>query len=192
MDYLVNIDESKIITLVKGYPGRIIFVFRRKNLEPIQMPLATRLNLIDNLSKLDCYVDIDISCQQDELEYIKDNAVQFGKIISFHNYEKTPENDELKDKINQMQTYDADIIKISTFCNSKNDAIRLMQLQADLIENNKKHIVLGMGENGLITRIFATLWGNELAFVPEDSGHKTAPGQISKAKFERIMKELTN
>ncbi|HYF97089.1 MAG TPA: type I 3-dehydroquinate dehydratase [Patescibacteria group bacterium] len=192
LDYLNNIDESKILTLANGYPGRLVFVFRRKNLEPIQMPLATRLNLIDKLSKIDCLVDIDISCQQDELEYIKDNAVQFGKIISFHDYEKTPEDKELKDKINQMQSYEADILKISTFCNSKNDAIRLMKLQTELIENNQKHIVLGMGENGLVTRIFGTLWGNELAFIPEDSENETAPGQITKAKFETIMKELTD
>lgn len=190
LDYIEDLSESFVSDLIHKFPGQLVFVFRRQNLESIKMPDVQRFKVLDALSGEDCLVDLDITVQADDLKYAKSKDLK--KIVSFHNYQKTPDTAELEAKIAEMEEYNPYIVKLSTFCNETVDALRLLELQQELIETGQKHIVLGMGANGQITRIFATLWGNELAFVPEDDEAKSADGQISRTKFERILQEITN
>ena len=48
-----------------------------------------------------------------------------------------------------------------------------------------------MGEFGTITRIFGTLWGNEMIYAPKEKKNASAPGQLTKIQLETIFKELT-
>jgi 3-dehydroquinate dehydratase len=68
--------------------------------------------------------------------------------------------------------------------------LKLLLLQQNLKAQNKKHIVLGMGEFGTITRVFGTLWGNELIYAPISKGEASAPGQLTKQELENIFKDL--
>lgn len=192
LDYIEDFDISFVSDLIAKFPGRIILVFRRQNLEPIKMVVEQRFKILDEASGKDCLVDLDISCQLEDLDYAAKDGLQLNKVVSFHDYERTPDDDGLKAKLDAIKSHNPAIIKLSTFCDTKKDALRLLNLQQELAENNQKHIILGMGENGQITRIFATLWGNELAFVPEAIENESAKGQIPRDKFERIIKELTN
>lgn len=190
LDYVDNLEVSAVKNLLEKYPGRIILVFRRQNLEPIKMPVEKRRSILQAAVSSDCLVDFDITCQTEDLDYAAENGIQLKKIVSFHNYNETPSDGELAEKTKQIESYGPYIIKLSTYCNSKEDALRLLELERRLAKENKQHIVLGMGENGQITRVFATLWGNALAFVPENTGEESAKGQITREKFEKIMKEL--
>jgi 3-dehydroquinate dehydratase len=44
-----------------------------------------------------------------------------------------------------------------------------------------------MGEHGLVTRIFGTLWGNPIVFAPVTSSHASAPGQLTREEFAEIF-----
>lgn len=189
LDYLTDLETHKLIEFVSEQPSKLILVFRRQNLEPIKMTAEQRFKIFDALASKNCLVDVDIS-QTEDLDYLKSKDIK--KIVSFHDYQKTPSAADLQTKVTEIENYEPDIIKISTFCNSPEDAVRLLSLQQEFIKKSIKHIVLGMGEHGQATRIFGTLWGNELAFVPEEDETKSAAGQINRAKFERIMKELTD
>jgi 3-dehydroquinate dehydratase-1 len=188
VDYIDNLDDNFIHQLVGDYETRLIFVFRRKFGHKPRMQPQKITQIIDLLSQSESMIDLDIVQNKEELEYIKKSNINL--ICSYHDYEKTPETSELEAKIDDMEEHNPSIIKISTFCDTENDALRLLELQQELIETGQKHIVLGMGENGLVTRIFGTLWGNELAFIPETTEDESAKGQIARDKFDRIMKEL--
>lgn len=190
LDYVDNLEIAGLKNLLDKYPGRIILVFRRQNLEPIKMPAEKRRGVLQAVASSDCLVDFDITSQTEDLNYVTESGLQLKKIVSFHDYKQTPGDIELAEKIKQIETFEPHIIKLSTYCNSKEDALRLLELERQLAKENKPHIVLGMGENGQITRVFATLWGNALAFVPENTGEESAKGQITREKFEKIMKEL--
>lgn len=77
-----------------------------------------------------------------DLEYNAPFSLPGKKIISYHNFEKTPPL-EILPKVD----------KIACQAQSINDALRLFTF-------SKKHNILGiaMGEHGLITRLFATPW----------------------------------
>lgn len=190
LDYIEDFNIDFISDLINNYPDRIILVLRRQNLEPIKMPLEQRKKVLDSITSKSCLVDLDITVQAEELNYLKDSGKDKNLLVSYHNYELTPTDDELEKIISKMESYSTGIIKLSTMCNSKDDALRLLELERRLSKENKKHIVLGMGENGQITRVFATLWGNALAFVPENTDGESAKGQIARDKFDKIINEL--
>lgn len=82
------------------------------------------------------------------------------------------------------------IFKIATFCRSKKDALRLLDILQTLKKEGKKCIVLGMGKFGIITRIFGSLWGNEMIFAPLTIIEQSAPGQLTKSQLLNIFHNL--
>ena len=98
-------------------------------------------------------------------------------IVSHHDFEKTPPQRRLETILRQMTALGASVVKLATMVHGPEDTERLMQLAFDLKSSRQKHIILGMGQLGLMTRVFSKPLGNELNFVTLDQ--KTAPGQIS-------------
>lgn len=162
--------------------------FRRKNGEPIHMTFEKRKSIIDNSIGKNILIDCDIDQQKEDLEYIRKIDQKF--ILSYHNYKETPENEELNKLITTMEQYNPYIYKIATFCQNSDDCVRLMQLLVQLKIQNKKAVVLGMGEYGKITRIFGAMYGNEINFTPENEQEQSAEGQLTKKEIKNIIDNL--
>jgi 3-dehydroquinate dehydratase len=47
-----------------------------------------------------------------------------------------------------------------------------------------------MGKHGTITRVFGSIWGNEMAFAPIEAANRSAAGQITVDKLDSIMQAL--
>lgn len=187
LDYCTDSDESFVSSLISQYQERLILLFRRKNLETIHMDKAKKEMIIKLLNKKKSFLDLDSATQKNELSFIKKHNLSITLITSYHNYQETPTNEKLHETITDMETYHPTIYKVSTKCNSEEDALRLLTLQIDLKKQNKHCIVLGMGEQGSITRIFGTLWGNEMIFAPQSMAEASAPGQLTKDQLEQIF-----
>jgi 3-dehydroquinate dehydratase-1 len=188
------IEESLpvILNLVQDLSGklgnRLIVVFRRKNGGAIQMPLENRLQIIKRLVPTKTFIDMDIEKQKKDLERLSQLRVRpTNMILSFHDYEKTPRTSMLVKIIDDMHMYGPAIYKIATYCQSEKQAIALLHLLLDLKEQNKRCVILGMGKFGVITRIFGTLWGNEVTFVPKDFSESSAPGQLTREQMEQVF-----
>src|SRR5690606_29466642 len=98
-------------------------------------------------------------------------------IVSFHDFKRTPSAARLKSIAKRMVDLKADIIKIATFVNTLEDTQKLIDLALELKKKRQPHIVVGMGEKGISTRILGQKLGNELQFVTLEE--RTAPGQLS-------------
>lgn len=189
VDYIKDFDDKFLIGITKKYPGKIIFVFRRQNLEKFKLPLERRLKIISLLSKTNAFLDLDFLSQQEELDHFK-TGFRLKLILSYHNYKGTPGINYLKTLADKMKRYNPDIIKIAAFCNRKEDSLNLLNFLLQLKQQQLKYIVLGMGRQSLITRIFGPLWSNEINFSPETLSEKTAPGQLTKKQLEVILRNL--
>lgn len=189
LDYVSDFDETFITNLITLLQERLIVLFRRQNLEPMIMNQQQRLETILLLSNSPAFVDLDIS-QIEELKYITKNAKHTKLILSYHNYKITPSEQNLQRLLVAMKKYNPQMYKLATFCQSQNDAVRLLQLQQTLKAQNTKHIILGMGKFGTITRVFGTLWGNEMIFSPKTLDEKSADGQLTKLELEKIFEIL--
>ncbi|MBI2597270.1 type I 3-dehydroquinate dehydratase [Candidatus Daviesbacteria bacterium] len=190
VDYIENIDEKFVQNLKEQFREKLIVVFRRQNLEELKMSKDERLKIISILKNSRALLDLDIFGQKEELDHIKNNRQEVKTIVSYHNYKETPDDSKLKEIIDTMKIHDPAIFKIATKCNSPKDALRLMGLFLAMKEEGVKGIVLGMGKFGIITRIFGTMWGNEMIFAPKNVAESSAPGQLTKKHLETIFRVL--
>jgi 3-dehydroquinate dehydratase I len=134
------------------------------------------------------YVDIEVDAPDAYKREIAAKA-KAGKcllIVSYHNYEKTPVRAELDQIVKWCFESGADIAKIACKANSQKDNARLL----GLLDNEKKMIVVGMGEDGRLTRIVAPLLGSMFTFAAATKGKETAPGQMEKETLEKAMKGI--
>ncbi len=187
LDYIEDLSADFIDTLIKGNEKRIIVLFRRKNLEKPTMTPTLQNAIIENLVNKHMLLDVDVENQRDILDYIQENKLFVRLITSFHEYTHTPTNQILQAVLDKMKGYTPLIYKISTYCKEKEDSIRLLKLLLTLKKENKRCIMLGMGEHGIMTRIFGTLWGNEMIFAPQTTSESSALGQLTKEQLESIF-----
>lgn len=192
IDYINDLNNEFIKEIKKLLNDRLIIVFRRQNLDTINLKLNKRLSIIEMLKKSQSLIDLDLFTQKNELNHIKSHRLEVRTIVSYHNYQMTPEDSKLKEIINTMNEYKPTVYKIATMCRNEKDALRLLQLLLEIKEKKIKYIILGMGKFGIITRIFGTLWGNEVIFAPRVSKEQSAPGQLTKDRLENILKELSD
>ena len=191
LDYVSDFDEEFIDDLCNQLKDRLIFLFRRKNLERIKMNLGQRKDIIKFLSKNNSYLDLDIT-QKEELDFLESNNIKMPLIISYHNYKQTPSKKKLSEIIEEIILHKPSILKISCFCNTNEDAISLLVTLSELKRKNIKFIVSGMGEFGTMVKVQGALLGNEMTFAPLSENETSAPGQITKHNLERIITLIRN
>jgi len=191
IDFIENLDEKFLKKLISDLDSQIILLFRRPHLEPIHMPIEKRKLFITTLyqSGEKALLDLDIS-QKEELDYIKENKYNLSLLISYHNYQETPQDQKLQDIIDTMEQYNPFMYKIATQCNSDGDVLRIMQLMQKLKNKKKKYIIIGMGEKGKITRIYGMLNGNVFNYAPRTIDEQSAKGQIIIEDMKKIYEIL--
>ena len=103
-------------------------------------------------------------------------------ILSYHNFEGTPDKHELEHIIGQSLSMGADRVKLATFANSKSDNSRILSLY----ETHSNLIAFCMGQIGTITRVAAPFLGSEFTYAAISKTLATAPGQLTSDDFLEI------
>ncbi len=131
------------------------------------------------------YVDIELDADpRYRKELIKDaRAAGCDVIISYHNFDRTPEIRQLKKIAASCRKLGADVVKLACRVNAEEDVRVLMSLY----DEAGRMAVIGMGEKGLITRIAGPFMGAEFTFASPGSGKETAPGQIDRKSLESLI-----
>ncbi len=186
LDYVDGADETFLKQLTDLLGDRLVVTFRRQNLEAPRMDAAERQKLLESLSNSPVFVDLDVKTQQAELDQSKDLKL----IVSYHNYQETPDTLQLETIIDTMKAYQPAVYKLSTLCQTAEDAVRLLQQLLKLKSSGLNVIVSGMGAHGAVTRVFGSIWGNEMVFAPLTAEEGSAPGQLTRQQLETIFKEL--
>lgn len=190
VDYIEDINEQFVQGLIDRFGEKLIVVLRRQNLDKLRMNKDKKLKILSTLENSQAMLDLDIYDQKAELDRLKTNRANVKTIISYHNYLETPNDNKLKKIIGTMKIYNPAIFKIATQCNSPKDGLRLLNMLLKMQEANVRSIILGMGQFGVITRIFGTILGNVMTFAPNNSSQLSAPGQLTKGQLETIFREL--
>ncbi len=190
LDYIDGLNDTFIKQLIDLIDSRLVVVFRRKNLEDIKMDLETRFSILEQLQGTAVLVDLDITTQTAELDFVRDHALSLKVIGSYHDYTQTPGPVQLTAIIDTMDWYQPSIYKLASLCNGPEDGLRLLGQLVELKAKGQKAIVSGMGEFGAVTKVFGALWGNEMTFAPKTLEEQSAPGQLTRGTLETIFKEL--
>lgn len=154
---------------------------------------AERVQLLINAAKNGAqFVDLGVNTSSELIQNFCTAKPSTTKlIISYHNFQATPDLPSLEQIYQQALQSGADIVKVATYCRNPEDVTNLLSLLTKY-SSQTKMIVLGMGEFGKLTRITGNYLGNFLTFVPLNSTTISAPGQICWQDLQAIDSLINN
>ncbi|HCM90302.1 MULTISPECIES: type I 3-dehydroquinate dehydratase [Vagococcus] len=122
--------------------------------------------------------------QTDVIHFAKQNNVKV--LISSHDYQGTPNENQLTEMIYDMRYLGADISKIAVTPNDMQDVLTILQ-SSNKINTEREDVpfvIIGMGEVGRLTRLTGELFGSVLTFASSGK-YNSAPGQIPIPELRR-------
>ncbi len=105
------------------------------------------------------------------------------RIISFHDFSKTPE--DLSAIHQRLSAADADIVKIATMANKPHDNLRMLQL---IKSTTIPTVGMCMGEIGTPSRLLAGRFGSPFTYSTFHHERSLAPGQLSFHEMKNIYR----
>lgn len=118
-------------------------------------------------------------------------AQNVKSIASYHDFHKTPDNEELREILLELRESGADILKLAVMPKREEDVLRLMLESRRFRERDKnrhEYITLSMGALGALSRVAGELTGSDYSFMTV--GESSAPGQLPIGDGLKIMEIL--
>ena len=115
-----------------------------------------------------------------------DQNVEDRAVASSHDFQRTPDKDEILSRLRKMDLLGSDILKIAVMPQSRADVITLLDATQEADAMIAKPIVtMSMGSQGLISRLCGEAFGSSLTFG--SVGAASAPGQMNAEDLRRIL-----
>ncbi len=115
-------------------------------------------------------------------QYLKRTGVDI--LISWHDFTKTPSEQQLKSMAKKMSSLSKNI-KIVTTARTIGDTLRILNLYKG-VPHRLNLIAFAMGDYGMTSRILCTRLGSPFTYV--SLGKPIAPGQLSLDEMKSIFK----
>lgn len=109
-------------------------------------------------------------------------------LLSNHDFQGTPDKDEIVRRLCRMQEMGADIPKIAVMPQNERDVLTLMEATLDMTEQyaQRPFITIAMGKLGVISRLSGGIFGSAVTFGA--SRKVSAPGQIRAEELAELLK----
>ena len=108
-------------------------------------------------------------------------------VASNHDFDKTPDKDDIVSRLRKMQDLDADIPKIAVMPQNKKDVLTLLAATEEMVSEyaDRPIITMSMAGTGLISRLCGEVFGSALTFGAV--GKASAPGQMNAADLNTVL-----
>lgn len=134
-------------------------------------------------------IDAELFRGENLLTRICREAHQSGTAVvaSSHDFEKTPEKDEILRRLCRMQECGADVLKMAAMPQNPQDVLTLLSATWEMKEKYAKQplITMSMGKTGVVSRMCGEIFGSALTFG--SAGTASAPGQIPVSELRNIL-----
>lgn len=197
-DYFDSLEDTEevvaLVSKIKLTTGNIPMIFTiRSNREGGQPILLSERETIE-LSAAICkrtsieYVDCELSNRPEDIQYLcrisHENNTKL--IASFHNFEYTPDSDQLFGKFIEAEAYGMDVAKIAVMPKQLEDVLRLLDVTLEAKRKIKIPVItMSMGELGAVTRMIGGIFGSSLTFGVGQS--TSAPGQVPIEDLRQVI-----
>lgn len=122
------------------------------------------------------YIDL-----EDDIAQLIPRYGKTKRIISLHDYRKTPDN--LEEIHARLTSLDADIAKLATMANTSHDNLRMLELTR---KSKVPTVGICMGDIGTPSRVLAGRFGAPFTFATFHHERTLAPGQLSYEQMSEI------
>lgn len=144
--------------------------------------VAVNADMVD----IEVYRSDNIKDISELINFVKKSTVVIG---SYHDFNKTPETEEIIDRLKYMDSVGVDIPKIAVMPRDRMDVIRLMEASVKAQEMlGGPVITMSMSATGLVSRVAAEVTGSAVTFGC--IGTPSAPGQIEASTLKKFMNLL--
>ncbi|MDO7500512.1 type I 3-dehydroquinate dehydratase [Acinetobacter baumannii] len=110
-------------------------------------------------------------------------------VMSNHDFQKTPSQDEIEKRLLKQDQMGADVLKIAVMPKSKQDVFILMNATLKVSQQTTKPLLtMSMGQLGTISRVATANMGGSYSFGM--IGQASAPGQIDVTKLKQILQTV--
>lgn len=137
------------------------------------------------------YVDYEASNEAQFVAGLQDAAREHGKklILSYHNFNETPDNENLIQTGTHAAKLGADVVKLAVMPKSQEDVLRLLEVTRRLDQTlDVPVITMSMGELGALSRVIGWAYGSVLTFAV--GVEASAPGQIPLGDLRRAVEAV--
>jgi len=137
-------------------------------------------------------IDTELSNGESMLAAVKKACLDAGTglILSYHNFDETPEESFITGKLSAAAKLGGDVAKVAVMPKDYGDVLTLLRAtyraRTELLEI--PIITVSMGRKGGITRIAGGLFGSDLSFAVGKAG--SAPGQLPIGELRKAWEVL--
>ena len=170
----------------------ILFTFRTsKEGGEKSIETETYVELNQNAAKtgLVDLVDVEAFTGDEVVKDIIEGAHAHGvKVVaSNHDFDKTPDKDDIVGRLVKMQELGADIPKIAVMPQCKKDVLTLLEATREMAEKHADRpiITMSMSGTGVISRLCGEVFGSALTFGAV--GKVSAPGQMGIEDLTTVL-----
>lgn len=133
--------------------------------------------------------DVELSSGTNTIINLSNLIHQYDKkmLMSSHDFTRTPSIDTMLGKIKQMDSLEADIIKIAVMPEDYKDVLSLLETTLKANELYDRPIVtISMSNLGIVTRLMGEQFGSAITFGKDNNS--SAPGQIGINDLNAVLK----
>lgn len=170
----------------------LLFTFRTKQeggAAPISVEDYMQLNFYAAESGLVDLVDLELFLCEKQMGDLIPRIQRLGAkvILSNHDFEKTPDKEELLRRLCRMQDAGADLAKIAVMPQNSKDVLTLLEAASEMQDFHKKTpvITMSMSTLGVISRLCGETFGSAITFG--SAGQDSAPGQLPVEELRKIL-----
>lgn len=137
-----------------------------------------RIDILKGCADLVEYVDIELQSDDKYIEELNDYNARV--IVSYHDFEKTPELDEIYYIVEKEKTV-GDIAKVAFMPNDLEDTLKILAI----LSHYQDVIAISMSDLGSYTRVMASKFNSPITFAAGTD--VTAPGQIDIETMRALL-----
>lgn len=134
-------------------------------------------------------VDVEVFTGDEIVSWIirEAHAANVYVVASNHDFDKTPDKDDIVGRLRKMQDMDADIPKIAVMPRCKRDVLTLLAATEEMATDyaDRPIITMSMAGTGVISRICGEVFGSALTFGA--AGKASAPGQMGVQDLSTVL-----
>lgn len=149
--------------------------------------------LLSGLLELEGFqlLDVELACGEDRARRLTDAAKEkgLGVVMSKHDFEKTPSEDQMVRTLVKMKELGADLPKLAVTPRDPEDVLALLSATLRASRQVGPVITMAMGDMGKLSRVSGALFGSCLTFGAGQNA--SAPGQINAEDLKAILEDLS-
>ena len=175
----------------------ILFTFRTSKEggeKAIEAEAYAELNIKAAQTGMIDLVDVEVFTGDDIVKKIIEGAHACGvKVVaSNHDFDKTPDKDDIVGRLRKMQELGADIPKIAVMPRNKKDVLTLLSATEEMATDyaDRPIITMSMAGTGFISRVCGEVFGSSCTFGAVGKG--SAPGQMNAVDLDTVLNLIHN